>query len=190
MALPESTETSRTVALRQIVEAAGPEEILAWPKPTENDLALFGRIVHFFSAFDFVLRYLAETMDKQQMFKEPWAGKTQKLTMEQVSQAIQSSPIWVASNKFALERIDSHRRVRNLVAHFLIRRFPRDDAFIFMTKSALDYKRVYNVLPSDIDAMLYGVLDAAQLSAIVPELEGLLKWATQVLGDLSRPVEP
>ena len=48
---------------------------------------------------------------------------------------------------------------------------------------------MYNVLPSDIDAMLYGVLDAAQLSAIVPELEGLLKWATQVLGDLSRPVE-
>jgi hypothetical protein len=35
--------------------------------------------------------------------------------------------------------------------------------------------------------MLYGVLDAAQLRGIIPELENLLKWAVQVPRDLSQP---
>jgi hypothetical protein len=187
MALPDSTETPHTLALRKIVEETGTEQMLGWPKPTDEDYALFGKITHIYSAFDFILRYMAETMDKQGMFKEPWAGKTQKLTMTQLAEAIQSFPIWSESNKLALEQIDSHRRVRNLVAHFVARRFPDEDAYIFMTKSAIDYRRVYGELPEGIDAMLYGVFDAQQLRGIVPLLEGLLKWAAQVLRDLSKP---
>jgi hypothetical protein len=80
MALPDSTETPRTLALRKIVEETGPEQMLGWAKPTDEDYALFGKITHIYSACDFILRYMAETMDKQGMFKEPWAGKTQKLT--------------------------------------------------------------------------------------------------------------
>jgi hypothetical protein len=80
--------------------------------------------------------------------------------------------------------------MRNLVAHFIVRRFPEDDAYVFMTKSAIDYRRVYGQLPVGIDAMLYGVLDAEQLRGLVPVLDGLLKWAAQVLRDLSRPISP
>ncbi|MHC2585190.1 hypothetical protein ACVI1J_000048 [Bradyrhizobium diazoefficiens] len=39
-----------------------------------------------------------------------------------------------------------------------------------MTKSAIDYRRVYGELPDGIDAMLYGVLDAEQLRGLVPVL--------------------
>jgi hypothetical protein len=190
MALPDSTETPRTLALRKIVEETGPEQMLGWAKPTDEDYALFGKITHIYSACDFILRYMAETMDKQGMFKEPWAGKTQKLTMAQVAEAIQSSPIWTGPNKFALEEIENYRRMRNLVAHFIVRRFPENDAYVFMTKSAIDYRRVYGQLPVGIDAMLYGVLDAEQLRGLVPVLDGLLKWAAQVLRDLSRPISP
>lgn len=91
----------RMLALRKIVEEAGPEQMLGWVKPRDEDYALFGEIIHVYSSFDFILRYMAETMDKQGMFKEPWAGKTQKLTMAQVAEAIQSSPIWTGSNKLA-----------------------------------------------------------------------------------------
>lgn len=97
--------------------------MLGWAKATDEDYALFGKITLIYSSFDFIPRYMAETMDKQGMFKEPWAGKTQKLTMAQVSEAIQSSPVWTGSNKFALEEIENNRRIRNLVAHFVVRRF-------------------------------------------------------------------
>ena len=188
MALPDSTETPRTLALRKIVEQTDPEQMLGWAKPTNEDYALFGKITHIYSAFDFILRYLAETMDKQGMLKEPWAGKTQKLTMAQIADAIQSSPIWIGSNKFALQEIENYRRMRNLVAHFVVRRFPKDDAYVFMTKSAIDFRKVYGELPKGIDTMLFGVLDAEQLRGLVSVLEGLLKWAAQVLRDLSQPV--
>ena len=189
MALPDSTETLRTLALRKIVEERGAEQILDWPKLGDEDYALFGKIIHIYSAFDFILRYVAEIMDKQGMFKAPWAGKTQKLTIAQVAEAIQSSPIWIGSNKFALEEIESYRRTRNLLAHFAARRFPDDSAYIFMTKSAIDYRRVYGELPEGVDTMLYGVLDAQQLRDVVPVLEGLLKWAAQLPRDLSQPLD-
>jgi hypothetical protein len=189
MAIPESSETPRTLELRKIVEETGTEQVLGWPKATDEDFTLFGRIIHFYSAFDFVLRYMAETMDKHGMFEAQWAGKVQKLTMADVSKAIQSSPVWSEPNKFALEQIEAHRRVRNLAAHFIVRRFPNDDAYIFMTKSATDFKRVYGEVPASIDTMLYGVADAQQLRDIVLELEGLLKWAAQVLADLSKPID-
>lgn len=190
MALPDSSETPRTLALRKKVEETGAERMLGWPKPTDEDFALFGKVTHIYSAFDFVLRYMAETMDKQGMFGAQWGGKTQKLTMAQVAEAIQSSPIWSGANRGALEEIERHRRIRNLVAHFVVRRFPDDDAYVFMTKSAIDYRRVYGELPEGIDAMLYGVLDAEQLRGVVPVLEGLLKWSAQVLKDLSQPLPP
>src|SRR6476620_4049841 len=190
MALPLPNETPRMLALRRMVEETDSQEVFCWPKPTDEDFALFGRITHFYSAFDFVLRYMAETMDKHGMFKAPWTGKVQKLTETQVLEAIQSSPIWSGPNKFALEQIEVHRRARNLVAHFVIRRFPNDDAFLFMTKSAADFRRVYGELPPSIDAMLYCVQDAEQLRGIIPQLKKLLKWAADALRDLSQPVAP
>lgn len=177
------------MALRKIVEETGAEHILVWPTLKDEDYTLFAKIIHIYSSFDFILRYVAEIMDKQGMFKAPWAGKTQKLTIAQVAEAIQSSAIWIGSNKFALEEIESYRRVRNLLAHFVARRFPGDNAYIFMTKSAIDYRRVYGKLPEGVDTMLYGVLDAQQLRDIVPVLEGLLKWAAQLPQTLSHPID-
>lgn len=65
MALPDSTETPRTLALRKIVEEADPEQMLGWAKPRDEDYALFGKIIHMYSTFDFILRYMAETMDRR-----------------------------------------------------------------------------------------------------------------------------
>lgn len=75
MALPDSAETPRMLALRKIVEEAGPEQMLGWAKPRDEDYALFGEIIHVYSSFDFILRYMAETMDKQGMLRSLGPGR-------------------------------------------------------------------------------------------------------------------
>jgi hypothetical protein len=93
------------------------------------------------------------------------------------------------SHIVGFDQIELHRRARNLVAHFVVRRFPAEDAFIFMTMSAADFEQVYGVLPGR-DSMLFGVTDAAQMSGIIPVLQGLISWCSKLPGNLSQPLKP
>jgi hypothetical protein len=127
-------------------------------------------------------------MDDNGMLEKPFATKTRKLTISNISKAIQSSSIWKGRNEKALEAIDIHRRIRNLVAHFAVRRFPTEDAYIFMTKSSADFKQVFGALPAS-DALLYGVTESAQMAGLIPVLEGLVSWSSKVANDLSSPTE-
>jgi hypothetical protein len=145
---------------------------------------MFARIVAFYSAIDFALRYVVEIMDSNGMLPPPWKGKTAKLNMYKVTQAIRSSYIWNESHIIGFEQIELHRRE---VAHFVIRRFPTEDAFIFMTMSASDFEQVYGVLPGP-DSMLFGVTDAAQMREVIPVLQGLVSWCSKLPSDLSQPL--
>lgn len=187
MAIPLPNETPRGLHLRSIVDTVGAEQMLAWPLPTEEDFALFGRIIHIYSAIDFLLRFTAEVMDAQGLLSKSWKGKVAAQTISLVSREIQSNQMWHDSHRVAFGRIDVHRRVRNLLAHFLIRRFPDEDAFLFMTKSAADFRQVYGDVP-DMEDMLYGVTDATQVRNIVPELRNLLSWLGNVPSALSHPI--
>jgi hypothetical protein len=189
VALPLSTETERTLHLRGLVDAAGGEDIMSWPKPTDDDLLLFARIIGFYSAIDFALRYVVDIMDSNGMLLPPWKGKTAKLNMYKVTRAIRSSKIWNEGHIIGFEEIEIHRRARNLVAHFVIRRFPTEDAFIFMTMSASDFEQVYGVLPGR-DSMLFGATDAAQMRGIIPVLQGLVSWCSKLPSNLSQPLNP
>jgi hypothetical protein len=189
MAIPISTETERTLHLRGLVEAAGGEDIMSWPKPTDDDLLLFARIIAFYSAIDFALRYVVDIMDSNGMLLPLWKGKTAKLNMYKVTQAIRSSEIWNEGHLIGFEQIELHRPTRNLIAHFVIRRFLAEDAFIFMTMSSSDFEQVYGVLP-ERDRMLFGVTDAAQMRGIIPVLQGLVSWCSKLPGDLSGPLKP
>jgi hypothetical protein len=186
VALPISKETERTLHLRGLVEAADGEDIMSWPKPTDDDLLLFARIIGFYSTIDFALRYVVDIMDRNGMLPPPWKGKTARLNMYKVTKAIRSSQIWNEGHTVGFEEIELHRRARNLVAHFVIRRFPTEDAFIFMTMSASDFEQVYGVLPEP-DRMLFGVTDAAQMRGIIPVLQGLVSWCSKLPGNLSQP---
>ena len=72
MALPKSSETDRTIYLRNIVETSGTEAILSWPRATDDDLVLFARIITIYSGIDFALRYVAEIMDRARAIAESW----------------------------------------------------------------------------------------------------------------------
>jgi hypothetical protein len=186
MALPIASETERTVHLRNIVQAT--ENTIDWPRPTDDDLLLFARIIHMYSSIDFILRMTVEIMDDGGMLAPEWKGKATKLNMFKLNQAIRSAQFWNEGHLSAFASIEEHRRARNLVAHFIVRRFPTENAYIFMTKSAADFEQVYGTPPAT-GVMLYGVTDADQLAGIIPVLKGLLSWLSRLPQDLSTPIE-
>jgi hypothetical protein len=162
---------------------------MSWPKPNDDDYVLFARIIAFYNGIDFTLRYVVEIMDHNGMLLPPWKDKTAKLNMYKVTKAIRSSKIWNEGHNVAFDQIELHRRARNLIAHFIVRRFPTEDAFIFMTMSASDFEQVYGVLP-ERDSMLFGVVDADQMRGIIPVLQGLISWCSKLPGNLSQPLNP
>jgi hypothetical protein len=88
MALPIASETERTVHLRKIVQAT---ENTIDCRLTDDDLLLFARIIHMYSSIDFVLRMAVEIMDDAGMLAPEWKGKTTKLNMYKLNQAIRSA---------------------------------------------------------------------------------------------------
>ena len=187
MAIPRAKESPRAIYPRDLADKVGSEEMMSWPGPTRSDYALFGRIIHIYSAIDFALRFAAELMDEQKLLRTKWAGRVQKPNMTEVSKAIQEWPAWLENHRIGCGNIELHRPVRNLVAHFVARRFPNDDAFLFLTKSASDYKQVHGDLPP-VENALFGVMDAMQLRDLVPELLRLNKWCGTLPGSLSNPI--
>jgi hypothetical protein len=189
VALPTSRETERTLYLRGIVEATDPAEHANWPKLTDDDLCLFGRIIHLFSKIDFSLNYIVQIMDDNGMLSERWAGRSAKLSTGDLMKAIRSTGIWDESHLVAFERIEENRKLRNMLAHFVILRLPNDDAYMFTTKSPYDFKRVMGG-HQDLNHMLFSVADAAQMRELVQMIEGLVQWVSQVPAQLSNPLNP
>jgi hypothetical protein len=183
MALPPSTETPRTLHLRNIVEKLE-DNPFAWPMPTDEDFAVFGTIIHVYSAIDFLMRYLAECMDARGMLSKSWEGMIAAKTIFVVSKEVQANQMWNESHRIAFERIEYFRRFRNMAAHFVIRRFPDEDAFLFMTKSAADFQRVIGDVPAT-DKMLFGVIDAEQIKGAIPELKNLNQWLAKVVSEVA-----
>ncbi|EKS36054.1 hypothetical protein [Afipia clevelandensis] len=187
MTLPRHSENEYLLGLRSIVDACEHGEYFYWPDPTDEDYAIFGKIMWLYTGLDFVLRMTAEAMDDGNMLESPFKGKVRSLSIKRTTDAILSSQIWTANHRFAFERINDRRRLRNLIGHFITKRFVEEDAFIFMTKSASDFKQVFDVEPEP-DQMLYGVIETEQVRKAIPEIERLLRWAEKLPRDLSTPM--
>lgn len=65
---------------------------------------------------------------------------------------------------------------RNLVAHFSAKRFPEDDAFLFIAKSETDFKKQFLDAQSDSNLMLTAIVDGPVLQGSLAEVEGLQIW--------------
>jgi len=177
MALPASTETERTLALQAIVRNAS-EAIINWPAPTPDDVILVGKVVVYYSYIDFDLRRFIEVLDHSKRLPAKWLGKTAKMQIGDVETILQTIPDWHPNNVQAFTLIKEFRKLRNLMAHFAIRRFPNDDALVFITKSAADYKRVLGVEPNP-GMVMTGVIDLPQIREVCKRIEGLLYWLSQ-----------
>jgi len=182
MALPESIETERTRYLQNLVNSS-PNAIINWPAPNRDDQLLVARLVMFFSYIDFDLRRMIEVLDHAQKLPKKWAGKSATMSLGDIEETLATMPDTSPANTYGLKRISYFRRLRNLVAHFAIKRFPTEDAMLFLTKSAADYKRVLGQRPKP-GVLMTGSMDVQQMRDACAEVEKLVSWLCQATHDL------
>jgi hypothetical protein len=173
--LPKAVETPRLKELKAIADAATATELANWPQPNEKDFVLVGATVVLYSYIDLDLRRMAEAADFGGALEKPWKGKTAKLTITELESAVLSVTGWSEPNLLALTQIRELRGLRNLMAHFAIRCFPKDDAFLFVTKSARDFKREFGADPAPGAAMTAMVERQAAREAVL-QIEKLHTW--------------
>jgi hypothetical protein len=182
--LPDMRETERGRYLQEILDATVESEWTEWPQPTKSDFELVGAMIVIFSYVDFNLRRLLEVCDHVDMISQH-KGKTSNIHMAEVAKAVQGLPIWDENAKQNLKDIEEIRKMRNLMAHFVIRRFPNDDAFMFTAKSARDYKRVFGKDPA-LGTALTAVVDVAHIREGLGILEVLQQRLATSAADLEK----
>jgi hypothetical protein len=189
MALPKSTATPRTRYLQDIVTAASANDLAGWPMLNEKDYVLVGAFIVLFSYIDFNLRRVIEVFDKTGRLSAPWKGKIGNLNAVEVAAAIQSLDCWDDAGRKALQDVEELRKFRNLVAHFAVRRFPVDEAFVFLAKSARDFKRQFGTDPEP-GASLSAVVDRDQMRGALKHVEHVQNWLATSTAKLEAHLDP
>jgi hypothetical protein len=187
--LPENVNTPRGQYLQAILSKVSQQEFSGWPMLKKDDYVAIGGLVVLFSYVDYNLRRLVEGYDDAELLQPPWKGKSKALRTADVAKAVQSMIPWPEINLNALKRIEELRGLRNLVAHFAIRRFPGEDAFVFIAKSARNHKKHFGGEPAPA-ASVTAVMDGPVLPGIIPELEGLQNWLAKATAEVEKQFEP
>ena len=182
MALPSSSETERNRYLMELVRNAS-EPIIDWPAPNRDDVVLIGKIVMLYSYIDFNLRRMIEVLDHAKALPAAWLGKTGKMHLSDVETILETAPDIAPNNALALRRIKEFRKLRNLLAPFAVKRFPTEDALVFVTKSAADYKRVLGAEP-DPGVVMTAVADLGQIREVCRMIEEMQHWLSAATNDL------
>lgn len=180
---PKSIDTPRGRFLQAILQSAG-DDIQSWTMPTKDDLALIGGFIVIYSYIDFHLKRLVEGLEHTG--KIPKLKKTKPSTAD-IAKAVQSAD-WGPENMYALKQIEEFRATRNLLAHCLVRRFPHDDAFVFLFKSAKDFKEHFGSEPP-YGITMTAVADRTQLIRILEVVEGIQIWLSKATMEFEDQIE-
>lgn len=149
MALPPNNPSATTDAVAEQIRNAAAKDIASLPDLQADDLALFGKLIQYFSFMDFNLRRALETFYEEKMLPNDYAkfwptnlqdskmaealGSVIK-AMDPAKEAIETSLTWV-------QVIEVTRLKRNLVAHFAAKRYNGHDVYVFASKSYKDAKK-------------------------------------------------
>jgi len=189
MALPKNSDTPRGEELRKILQAAE-SSMRDWPQPNKNDIVIIGGIVVLFSYVDFNLRRLVEVFHYANLLPEEWKSKVSKLDSSQLARAVWETNVWAGpADVAALKELEELRLLRNLVAHFMVRRFPNDDAYLFVTKSAKDYKRAFGTEP-ELGVAMTAIIDCQQVKGALHRIEYLHNWLAKVVPAFEKQIGP
>ena len=179
MAIPRGTRTPRLEELETKLKAAS-AEMKEWPQPGKEDFLLIGGIVVFYGYVDFNLRRLLEAFERGGVLPKQWCGHDGKLDAEKLAKAVQETPVWKGPHDVtALRRLEEMRKIRNLVAHFAVRRFPSDDAFVFVTKNRREYKRVMGH-EGEPGQALTAIVECDGMRKALKEIERIHNWLAEV----------
>jgi hypothetical protein len=173
--LPKPVETPRLLELNALVSATTMDDLAKWPLPTEDDFALVGAITVQYGYIDLNLRRIAEAAHAAGILEQLGKRPISDMPITQIEKLVLAFPGFKPPDKFALGQIIDKRGVRNLVAHFAMRRFPNDDAYLFLTKSAYDYRQVYDDEPT-AETLLTTVLECEELRTARRRIERLQAW--------------
>lgn len=196
MALPTSVETQQTKYLMEIVRNSS-EPIINWPVPTKDDVILIGKTVMLYSYIDFNLRRMIECLDHAKKLPRERLGKTARMHIGDIETMLESAPDISPNNAFAFRQIKEFRKMRNLMAHFAVKRFPTENALVFLTKSASDYKNVLDAKPNP-GVVMAGAASVEHMQDICKLIEGVQHWLSGATNDIenallksqSRPTRP
>jgi hypothetical protein len=75
------------------------------------------------------------------------------------------------------------------MAHFMVRRFPNDDALVFVAKSTRDFKQQFNTLP-ELGQSLNAVMEGPQIQIYLKRIETLQKWISTASPALEKTLMP
>lgn len=186
--LPKNSDTPYGRHLQQLISAASHTDLMSWPELTPLDYQHVGKLIVMYSYIDFNLRRMVEDWDDAGLLQPPRKGRSKKLRMTEVEEAVRTMVPWPQNALGALNRITELRCLRNLVAHFAVRRFPDDDAFFFMGKSASDYRQIFGGEAED-GSMLTAALDAKVLPAALEEVRNLQIWLAGAASEMALKLE-
>jgi hypothetical protein len=182
VALPSSVETERNRYLLDLVKSAS-EPIIGWPAPNKDDVVLVGKIIMLYSYIDFNLRRMVEVLDHAKALPAAWLGKTARMHLSDIETILETAPDVSPNNALALRRIKEFRKLRNLLAHFAIKRFPTEDALVFVTKDATDYKKVLDAV-ADPGVVMAAVAEMSQIRDVCRMIEEIQHWLSGATNEL------
>lgn len=75
-----------------------------------------------------------------------------------------------------LTEIKFRRNIRNIFAHFACKRIPNQDAFVFMTNTPKDIKKVFGHTQIPDDYILYAIFDIADVRGLIGHVLKYENW--------------
>ena len=182
--LPPSIETPRGRYLQNILNNTQQSEWADWPMLTRDDYGAVGAIVVLYSYMDLNLRRIAEVTDHAGIMQPPWRGKIERLNITDIETALLTLD-WSDENRGALNKISMFRGLRNMLAHFVLRRFPTENAFVCLASSARDFERQLGVKP-ERGALLTAVLDVEHVKEAIKHIEHVQLWLAKAAADATQ----
>jgi hypothetical protein len=177
LALPPNNASTRNVYLQQQLDRVEAHVALSeWPKLTKDDQFRIGRLVMIYNFVEFNLRRMLEAWEEAGLLTGAIKGRGKDLRIGAVEKTVQEMMPWPEAELKGLKRLAEIRNLRNLVAHFAVKRFPDDDAFLFIAKSEADFKKQFPGMVSDSNVLMTAILDGPVLPGCLDELENLQIW--------------
>jgi hypothetical protein len=187
MAIPSSRGGERSRYLDAILDACPAERIPAWPEPTDQDYSVIGRLIVNFCNIDLHLRRMVEALDRGGKLPAKFHGKSAVLNEYKTREAVLGSLSWTAEQMIGFGNLDECRKFRNMAAHFAVKRFEDEDAFLFMTKSVSDFRQAFGVNPAPPKGLMC-IIDGSEFLRVLDLSDALMEWVQQETYAIERVV--
>ena len=175
--IPPELRTAKGQLLARELDAAG-AAAFNWLRPLPADFEQFGRIIQLSNAIDFNLRRAIAGFASARVLSYTGKKPYYLIPTNDLVSVIGSTLISVRHSDSAcvkmLQEIQLLRSYRNFFAHWVIVRFPVQDAFAFFTFDGVVVKKLGGVFVDDtaITASMY----AEQIDAILSRVAASEKW--------------